>query len=143
MIRQENLENNRKNYLFEKKKVSVVKSHNFVLPVWAEYCAITKKEYRLITFDYHMDTRPIFSQYAYRKCNGDMARVNSYEEQREIYEKYIKHKYDIDKIEEMTKLYVFHDEHISVGYNMEYILDFFAFVRTSKIILKDISIILF
>lgn len=60
MIRQENLENNRKNYLFEKKKVSVVKSHNFVLPVWAEYCAITKKEYRLITFDYHMDTRPIF-----------------------------------------------------------------------------------
>lgn len=72
-----------------------------------------------------MDTRPIFSQYAYRKCNGDMARVNSYEEQRKIYEMYIKHKYDIDKIEEMTKLYVFHDEHISVGYNMEYILDFF------------------
>ena len=89
MIRQENLENNRKNYLFEKKKVSVVKSHNFVLPVWAEYCAITQKEYRLITFDYHMDTSPFFSQYAYRKCNGDMASVNSYEEQRKIYEMYI------------------------------------------------------
>ena len=42
MIRQENLENNRNNYLFEKKRVSVVKSHNFVLPVWAEYCAITQ-----------------------------------------------------------------------------------------------------
>ena len=132
MIRQENLENNRKNYLFEKKKVSVVKSHNFVLPVWAEYCAITQKEYRLITFDYHMDTRPIFSQYAYSKCNGDMARVNSYEEQRKIYEMYIKHKYDIDKIEEMTKLYVFHDEHISVGYNMEYILDFFCVCKDKQ-----------
>ena len=132
MMQQEDFENNRKDYLFNKKKVSVVKSHNFVLPVWAEYCAKNQKEYRLITFDYHMDTRPIFSQYAYKKCNGDMARVNSYEEQRKIYEKYIKHKYDLDKIEEMTRLYVYHDEHITVGYNMEYISELFCVCKDKQ-----------
>lgn len=78
MIKQEELQNNRIDYQFGDKKVVVVESHNYVLPVWAEYCSKLKKEYRLITLDYHMDTRPIFSQYAYQACNGDMAKVNEY-----------------------------------------------------------------
>jgi hypothetical protein len=131
-MRQEDFENNRKDYLFKNKKVSVVKSHNFVLPVWAEYCATTQKEYRLITFDYHMDTRPIFSQYACRKCNYDMAKVDSYEEQKKVFNKYVKDKYNVNKIEEMTKLYVFHDEHISVGYDMGYISDLFCICKDNQ-----------
>lgn len=89
MIKQEELQNNRIDYQFGDKKVVVVESHNYVLPVWAEYCSKLKKEYRLITLDYHMDTRPIFSQYAYQACNGDMAKVNEYTVQRKIYENYI------------------------------------------------------
>ena len=118
MIKQEELQNNRIDYQFGDKKVVVVESHNYVLPVWAEYCSKLKKEYRLITLDYHMDTRPIFSQYAYQACNGDMAKVNEYTVQRKIYDNYIKHKYDTNKIEELSEKYVYHDEHISVGYNL-------------------------
>lgn len=114
MIKQEELQNNRIDYQFGDKKVVVVESHNYVLPVWAEYCSKLKKEYRLITLDYHMDTRPIFSQYAYQACNGDMAKVNEYTVQRKIYDNYIKHKYDTNKIEELSEKYVYHDEHISV-----------------------------
>lgn len=129
---QEDLKNNKRVYVIGNKKVVVVKSHNFVLPIWAEHCSKTEREYRLITFDYHMDTRPIFSQYAYKKCNGDMARVNSYEEQRKIFNKYIKCKYDVDSIEEMTKLYVYHDEHIETAYNMGYISDFFCVCKDEQ-----------
>ena len=102
MIKQEELQNNRIDYQFGDKKVVVVESHNYVLPVWAEYCSKLKKEYRLITLDYHMDTRPIFSQCAYQACNGDMAKVNEYTVQRKIYDNYIKHKYDTNKIEELS-----------------------------------------
>mgnify|MGYP001016635690 CR=1 FL=1 len=49
MIKQEELQNNRIDYQFGDKKVVVVESHNYVLPVWAEYCSKLKKEYRLIT----------------------------------------------------------------------------------------------
>ena len=125
-MKQENLQNNRVDYAFGSKKVVVVESHNFVLPVWAEYCSNTKQEYRLVTIDYHMDTRPIFSQYAYKACNGDLVKADSYVVQKEIYDTYMKHQYDPRKIEEMTRLYVFHDEHILVGYNMGYISDFYC-----------------
>ena len=132
MIKQEELQNNRIDYQFGDKKVVVVESHNYVLPVWAEYCSTLKKEYRLITLDYHMDTRPIFSQYAYQACNGDMAKVNEYTVQRKIYDNYIKHKYDTNKIEELSEKYVYHDEHISVGYNLEYILDLYCICKEKQ-----------
>ena len=132
MIKQEELQNNRIDYQFGDKKVVVVESHNYVLPVWAEYCSKLKKEYRLITLDYHMDTRPIFSQCAYQACNGDMAKVNEYTVQRKIYDNYIKHKYDTNKIEELSEKYVYHDEHISVGYNLEYILDLYCICKEKQ-----------
>ena len=132
MIKQEDLINNRVDYKFGNKIVSIVESHNFVLPVWAEYCSKQKSEYRLITVDYHMDTRPIFSQYAYKACNGDIAKVNEYSIQREIYNKYIIHKYDSNMIEEMTRKYVYHDEHILVGYNMGYLSDFFCICKDKQ-----------
>lgn len=37
MIKQEDFINNRVDYKFGNKKVTIVESHNFVLPVWAEY----------------------------------------------------------------------------------------------------------
>lgn len=37
-MKQEELQNNRKDYEYGCKKVSVVDSHNYVLPIWAEYC---------------------------------------------------------------------------------------------------------
>lgn len=132
MIKQEDFINNRVDYKFGNKKVTIVESHNFVLPVWAEYCSEHKNEYRLITIDYHMDTRPIFSQYAYKVSNGDIAKVNEYSIQRKIYNKYIMHKYDSNMIEEMTRKYVYHDEHILVGYNMGYLSDFFCICKDKQ-----------
>ena len=76
--------------------------------------------------------RPIFSQYAYQACNGDMAKVNEYTVQRKIYDNYIKHKYDTNKIEELSEKYVYHDEHISVGYNLEYILDLYCICKEKQ-----------
>ena len=128
-MKQEDFQYNRVDYEFGDKKVVVVESHNYVLPVWAEHCAKTKREYHLITLDYHMDTRPIFSRYACKVCDGDIAKVNSYEVQRQIYDAYIKHLYNSKKIEEMTRLYVYHDEHISVGYNMGYISKLFCICK--------------
>lgn len=128
-MRQEVFINNRTDYTVGCKKVSVIDNHNFALPIWAEYCAKTEKEYRLITFDYHMDTRPSFSQYAYRKCECNMTKVNSYVEQDKIFEKYIRFKYDVQKIEELAERYVYYDEQIMVAYQMGYIKDFYCICK--------------
>lgn len=52
--------------------------------------------------------------------------------QRKIYDNYIKHKYDTNKIEELSEKYVYHDEHISVGYNLEYILDLYCICKEKQ-----------
>lgn len=129
VIKQEEFTYNRKEYQFCNKKIVIIENHNFVLPTWAEYCAKLEKEYRLITIDYHMDTRPIFSRYACQVCNGDIVKVNDYIVQRELYDKYIKYKYDFLKIEELARKYVYHDEHIMVGYNMGYLSDFYCICK--------------
>lgn len=58
--------------------------------------------------------------------------ANEYTVQRKIYDNYIKHKYDTNKIEELSEKYVYHDEHISVGYNLEYILDLYCICKEKQ-----------
>ena len=88
-----------------------------------------------------MDTRPIFSQCAYQACNGDMAKVNEYTVQRKIYDNYIKHKYDTNKIEELSEKYVYHDEfRLDTIWNIYLIYTVFA--RKNRISQTDINTIM-
>lgn len=128
-MEQNELEYNREDRCFGKKDIVIVENHNYVLPAWVKWCSEIGTEIRLITFDYHMDTRPSYSHYAYKKSGGDMAKVNSGIEQVKVYEKYMKDKYNSVNIEEMVTDYVYHDEHISVAYDMEFISDFYCICK--------------
>ncbi len=137
-MKQEELQNNRKDYEYGCKKVSVVDSHNYVLPIWAEYCAKEKIEYRLITLDYHADTMPCYNRYSFNMQSIN-ASVDHNEEKERIYNRYVKEPYNIKNIEEMTAKYVYHDEHIMTAWNLGYLSEIFCICKEKDVISKGIE----
>jgi len=100
-----------------RKTVYVFDEHQYALPLWAEFSISNSKQYGLVTFDFHTDTRQGFNRYACLQNSGELHRV--WDEFRINYVNSITPT-DIKAVVEATKNLA-NDEHICAALNFGYI----------------------
>lgn len=115
---------NLKKLIINEKEVYLVDSHEYVLPIWANYAISNHLQYSLVTFDYHTDTRLPFTKFA---CTN-ISRTNSFPDREKFRAEHIKkiNAQSVIDIVNATKN-LCNDEHIQAAM-------LFGFVRIANVI---------